>query len=61
MPAGDFGTLLNAVNAGQLSRQTFWTELQRRGVLSDDFDPEVEQHHIESDDARMGGGSPHNH
>ena len=33
--------LLDAVNAGQLDKETFWHEWQRRGILSDSFDPEV--------------------
>jgi hypothetical protein len=50
--AGDFATLLNAVNQLQISRQTFWAELKRRRILSDDFDPEVEADRIEAQDTQ---------
>ena len=39
--AADAQMLLDAVNAGQLDKETFWHEWQRRGILSDSFDPEV--------------------
>jgi hypothetical protein len=35
--------LLNARMAGEISRETFWAEMKRRGLLMDDFDPEAEQ------------------
>lgn len=38
----DLQTLLSAVQAGLISRKTFWGELLRRGVLADSFDPEME-------------------
>lgn len=53
-PAGDFPMLLNAVNAGQISRQTFWSEMKRRGALADDFDPEVEADRVEAEETRRG-------
>lgn len=34
--------LTQAYQAGLLSRQTIWAEMQRRGRLADDFDPEAE-------------------
>lgn len=34
--------LVNMVNAGLITKKTFWSELQRRNVLSESFDPEVE-------------------
>jgi hypothetical protein len=38
--------LTQAYQAGLLSRQTIWAEMQRRGRLSDDFDPEEEMDRI---------------
>lgn len=38
----DASLLLQAVTAGALSRATFLAEMKRRGVLSDDVDPEAE-------------------
>lgn len=48
----DTTTLLNAVNAGQISRETFWLELKRRNVLADDFDAEAELARLEAEDGR---------
>lgn len=48
----DFQNLLAAANSGQLSRHTFWAELQRRNVLHDSFDPEVEMDRLEAEDSR---------
>lgn len=45
--AADLQTLLNAVNTGQISRETFWKELKRRGVLMDDFEPEEETERLQ--------------
>lgn len=47
----DVTTLLNATNSGQLSRRTFWAELQRRHVLSDSFDAEAEQLRIDAENS----------
>jgi hypothetical protein len=52
--ATDLTTLLAAVNAGQISRETFWKELKRRGVLMDDFDENVEAERIEQDGEALG-------
>lgn len=52
--AADLQTLLTAVNAGQISRETFWKELKRRGVLMDDFDPEEEAERIEAEAPALG-------
>jgi len=38
----DSATLTSARANGDLSRETYWEELQRRGVLSAEFDPEQE-------------------
>lgn len=40
--ASDIAHLLKARAQGDLSRQTFFKELKRRGLLSDDFDAETE-------------------
>jgi len=40
--ATDIAALQAARANGDISRETFWTELKRRGLLSDDFDPEDE-------------------
>jgi hypothetical protein len=47
--AATLDNLLNMVNSGQISKETFWAELQRRGVLSDSFDPEVEKDRLASE------------
>lgn len=47
--AEDLRLLLDAVNAGQISKETFWLECQRRGLLSDSFNPEVEKDRIASE------------
>lgn len=51
---GDVQQLLAARVAGEISRQTYWSEMQRRGFLADDFDPEVEADRLASE-APMGG------
>lgn len=45
--AQDIAQILNAYNAGLISRETAWTELERRGFLSDSFDAEVEAGRID--------------
>lgn len=52
--AADLNTLLSAVNAGQISRETFWKELIRRGVLADDFDADEEAERIEEEAPDLG-------
>lgn len=52
--AADLATLLAAVNAGQISRETFWKELKRRGVLMDDFDADEELDKIDQDGEALG-------
>lgn len=41
--------LLALYQAGGLSTETLWQELQRMGLLSEDFDPEMEPDRIEAD------------
>jgi hypothetical protein len=45
--AEDLKTLLAMRDKGDISRETFWAELKRRGLLSDDFDPETEMDLLE--------------
>lgn len=52
--ASDITALLSAVTAGKLSRETFWDELLRRGVLKEGFNPEVEKDRIEQDPEDLG-------
>lgn len=40
--AEDVKALLDMRTAGDISRNTFWDELKRRGLLNDSFDPEAE-------------------
>jgi len=53
--ATDLQVLLQAVTANDLSRETFWSELKRRDVLSDDFDPEVEADRIANQAPALNG------
>jgi hypothetical protein len=48
---GDIAQVLAARVAGEISRETYWSEMIRRGFLADDFDPEVEA-------ARLGSEAP---
>lgn len=47
--------LVNMVSAGVISKETFWSELQRRGVLSDSFDPTVEKDRLETEAPVLDG------
>lgn len=55
----DIERLLNARRQRDISRETFWTELQRRGFLGDDFDPDLEAEMLDNERqeslALMGG------
>lgn len=42
-------TLTEARKNGDLSQQTYWEELQRRNILSDDFDPEEERSRLDAE------------
>lgn len=44
--------LLKMRMAREMSRETFWAELKRRGILSDDFDPAKEETLIAADEAK---------
>ena len=56
MSAQEFTAMLSAVNTGNLSRETFWREMARRGVIRDDIDPEEERQRIEDDDDGLMDG-----
>jgi hypothetical protein len=45
----DMADLLAARTAGQISRETFWSELQRRGKLGPDFDHEEEEKRVKEE------------
>ena len=47
--AGTLSLLLGAVINKKISLRSFWTELQRRGLLIDTFDPELEMESLEQE------------
>lgn len=47
--AQDGADLLKARQTGDISKETFWAEWKRRGILSDDFDPAQERAHLEDE------------
>ena len=51
----DLPQLVQAFQSGLLSRETVWGELQRRGQLSDDFDPVEETHNLEKQQRQSPG------
>ena len=53
--AADLQTLIAAVNAGHITRETFLKELKRRGVLSDDIVPEDEVARLETEAPALTG------
>jgi hypothetical protein len=52
----DLQFLLDAVNSGQISKETFWAELRRRNTLSSSFDPETEKDKIASEAPSLDAG-----
>ena len=50
--ATDLQWLVTAATAGDISRQTLWFELQRRGTLSDSFDPDEEEKRLQDEAAQ---------
>jgi hypothetical protein len=52
----DLDWLLNAVNSGKISQETFWAECRRRNVLSSSFDPETEKDRIASEAPTLDAG-----
>lgn len=53
----DLQQLLAARVAGEISRETFWEEMQRRNFLSDSFDPETEQARLASEAPTLDAGA----
>jgi hypothetical protein len=47
----DIPQIISAQSSGLLSRETAWAEMQRRGFLSDSFDPEKETQLVEEEAA----------
>lgn len=56
--AQDLQTLLQARLNGEISRATFWAELQRRNVLADTFDADAEKALLESEGPPIPPGTP---
>ncbi|HEX2554229.1 MAG TPA: DUF4055 domain-containing protein [Microvirga sp.] len=52
---GDLPELLKARVAGEISRPTYWSELQRRGKLGPEFDPEAEGERLRTEPADLTG------
>lgn len=52
--AADVQSLLQARLAGEISAETFWSELKRRNILSDDFDSEDEKKRLEKEPVPSG-------
>lgn len=49
--------LLQAVTVGKLTVETFWVEMKRRGVLSEEFDYELEAQRLSDSAASLEGDS----
>lgn len=56
--AVDLQLLLDAVNSGNITKETFWAELRRRDVLSDSFDPDVEKEKLASEAPQLPDPGP---
>ncbi|MNP27144.1 hypothetical protein D3C76_1200350 [compost metagenome] len=54
MPEVSLPTLVSMANAGMLSKETLFAEMQRRGVISDEYDWEKELAKIESQGPALG-------
>ena len=52
--AQDITAIIQMVNAGQLSRETAWKEMIRRGFLAEGFDPVAEEDRIASGGSALG-------
>ena len=57
MNAQEMTAMLSAVNTGQLSRQTFLTELARRGMIAPDTNPEDEMDRIGTEAPDLSTGA----
>lgn len=53
----DAQMLLDAVNAGQIDKETFWLEWKRRGILSDSFDPAKAKARIAEEAPELDSGA----
>lgn len=53
--AEDLTKLLEAFKEGAISRETLWHEMQRRGLLSGEFDPEIEVERLLKDSIGQDG------
>lgn len=54
MPEATLPLLLNMANAGKLSDETLFSEMQRRGVISDEYDWQGEQERIGAQGPALG-------
>ena len=54
MPEATLPLLLNMANAGKLSDETLFAEMQRRGVISDEYDWQGEQERIGAEGPALG-------
>lgn len=54
IPEVSLPTLLSMANAGMISKETLFTEMQRRGVISDEYDWEKELTKIEAQGPALG-------
>ncbi|MFD2641847.1 DUF4055 domain-containing protein [Pseudomonas japonica] len=54
MPEVSLPTLVSTANAGMISKETLFTEMQRRGVISDEYDWEDEKAKIEAQGPALG-------
>ncbi|MNH20171.1 hypothetical protein D3C79_799290 [compost metagenome] len=54
MPEVSLPTLVTMANAGMISKETLFTEMQRRGVISDEYDWEEELAKIEAQGPALG-------
>jgi hypothetical protein len=52
--AQEAGELLKARTAGEISRETYWDEMKRRGFLGPQFDPEEEAERLEQEAPALG-------
>lgn len=52
----DLQDLQSARSSGDLSRETLWDEMQRRGTLSTAFDPEIEKERLASEPPPLDAG-----
>lgn len=54
MPEVSLPTLVSMANAGMISKETLFTEMQRRGVISDEYDWDDERAKIEAQGPALG-------